>query len=116
MDLLRVQGRWAAASRLAYVRVITKSNTDVCAGEQLRKTAQNSFPNGVYFAAWEKFFDAIWSQHVNNVIKLVNVQSGSGKSSNCEYTIDIKGESQLIRAIIDHNPLISTLGGIYPVQ
>eukprot|EP01035_Chromulina_nebulosa_P007566 gene7566-10217_t len=44
IDLLRVQGRWAAAARLAYIRCIHKDMTDVCDGEQLSKKASNTFP------------------------------------------------------------------------
>jgi len=45
MDLMRVQGRWGAAARLAYVRVLLSSSTDVSGGALLSKTAPNTFPD-----------------------------------------------------------------------
>ena len=37
MDLMRVQGRWAAAARLAWVRVALTTPTDVTGGAPLAK-------------------------------------------------------------------------------
>ena len=44
MDLMRVQGRWGPAARMAYIRAILKSVTDVTGGEGLSKEAPNAFP------------------------------------------------------------------------
>jgi hypothetical protein len=71
MDLLRVQGRWAAAARLSWVRSVLSSSKDVCGGEILSKSAPNTFPGSQYWNKWAEFLDEIWRQHVNNVIQPV---------------------------------------------
>ena len=95
IDLLRVQGRWGASARLAYVRVILHSSTDVSGGDQLSKVAPNVFPLNSYWDAWGKFFDKIFSLHVNNVMKV----QPCPESDRHFYRIDPAGEAQLIRII-----------------
>ena len=69
MDLLRVQGRWAAASRLAWVRCVLVDPKDVTGGEALSKSAPNNFPAPAYWSQWEAFFEEAWVQHINNIVK-----------------------------------------------
>ena len=70
MDLFRVQGRWAAACRLAYVRAVCKTNTDVSDGVQLSKKAPNTFPAFSYFNTIGQVFSKVWESHRNNIIKV----------------------------------------------
>lgn len=98
MDLFRVQGRWGAAARLAYVRAILYSTTDVSDGSQLTKTADNSFPLDSTWDHWAQFFEQTWSEHVNNVIKVLPVANCVNEK---HYKIDRKGENLLIKALIE---------------
>ena len=50
MDLFRVQGRWGASARLAWIRCILRSVNDVCDGQDLSKQSPNSFPSPSYFS------------------------------------------------------------------
>lgn len=52
MDLFRVQGRWAAAARLAWLRCVLVSETEVCDNSALTKLAPHSFPE---FSLWENW-------------------------------------------------------------
>jgi len=92
MDLLRVQGRWAAAARLAWVRVVLKEPNNVSGGQPLSKSAPNTFPDGFYWAKWEVFFENIFLQHKNNIIK---VQGGS------TYSVDRGGLSAFIGKCVE---------------
>ncbi len=71
MDLMRVQGRWSAAARLAYVRCVLSSPLDVSGGEQLSKAAQNTMPLQSHWAVWGDWFDLMWSIHLNNMITII---------------------------------------------
>jgi hypothetical protein len=94
MDLLRVQGRWAAAARLAYIRCIHKDMTDVCKGEQLSKQASNTFPVSSVWDAWRDFFEDVWIQYKDLVIE--SIPTGS---SSYRFRINSKGERQLVNAL-----------------
>jgi hypothetical protein len=61
--LLRVQGRWGPAARMAWLRVVCKRMTDVSAGERLSKTAPNSCPADAQWQAWARLFEAVWATH-----------------------------------------------------
>ena len=52
MDLFRVQGRWGAAARLAWIRCVLSSEKDVCNGEQLDKSAPHVFPGQNVWDNW----------------------------------------------------------------
>lgn len=93
MDLLRVQGRWAPAARMSYVRCILKNATDVADGQQLAKDAPFTFPEYSYFESWQEFIEPIWCTHINNVIKVKRV---AGRH---EYSIHRSSESQLVSAL-----------------
>ena len=98
LDLMRVQGRWAAASRMAYVRTICHAVTDVTGGAPLSKASVNLFPDHKYWLKWEQFFEGVWVQHLNNVIKAAEYGS---------YTIDKASLKQLITSLIqaENKPL-----------
>ena len=95
MDLFRVQGRWAAAARLAYLRVICKDVNDVCGGEPLTKSATNTFPPSTTWEDWASFFEVYWQQHRENVIKVLAKSDGQHR-----YKIDLQGEHQMVEAIL----------------
>lgn len=118
MDLFRVQGRWGPSARLAWVRCVMKTNTDVCGGDQLSKGAPNTFPTQEYFTLWADFIDGVFVQHVNNIIRaekyhaagMKDIKTGkkSDKSRNAalyQYRIDPAGEAQFLRT------LLTVLGG-----
>jgi hypothetical protein len=118
MDLFRVQGRWGPSARLAWVRCVLKTTTDVCGGSQLSKVAQNTFPAPEYFELWADYIDGVFVQHVNNIIRVEmhhatgtkNASSSkkSEKNQNTslyQYRIDRGGEEQLLRT------LLTALGG-----
>jgi hypothetical protein len=50
MDLFRVQGRWGASARLAWIRCILQSVNDVSDGQALSKESPNLFPSPSYFS------------------------------------------------------------------
>ena len=98
LDLMRVQGRWAAAARLAYVRVLYQSATDVAGGKLLTKTAPNVFPKMNYFNKWESFFESVFLQHKNNIIEITHKTSNSNLNP-YSYKINLKGVKQFIAAL-----------------
>lgn len=69
MDLMRVQGRWAASARLSWIRCILTAATEVSGGDQLTKSAPNTFPDLTFWNRWGDWFDLLWGVHLNNVIK-----------------------------------------------
>ena len=98
MDLLRVQGRWAAAARLAYLRLL-RSPSDVSGGETLTKTSRNTFPGPAYWNRWAEFFEAFWLEHKNNVIRLgewEDILAGPRT-----YSINAEAEAQLIDCLVN---------------
>ena len=65
MDLLRVQGRWAASARLGWIRCVLTSEKDVCNGEQSSKSAPTSFPGQ---NVWDKWVIAIIFYYISNMV------------------------------------------------
>lgn len=105
IDLLRVQGRWAAAARLAYIRCVHKDMTDVCNGEQLSKKASNTFPVASVWEAWREFFECQWIKFQDSVIESI----ATGPSS-YRYRINAVRERQLVNAMVsssDKKPDVS---------
>ena len=121
MDLFRVQGRWGPSVRLAWIRVILKTNLDVCGGSQLSKLAPNTFPTSDYFELWASTIDNIFKSHVNNIIKTIKAdmveKNNTKKTKNCnnnnsshddkneykcqyQYRIDIAGERQFLKCLL----------------
>ncbi|CAM9560313.1 unnamed protein product, partial [Ectocarpus fasciculatus] len=92
-DLMRVKGRWGAAARLAFVRLL-KSPSDVSGGEPLAKDAPATFPLVSYFEQWGQVFNEVWEEHVSNVIKFVPGFNGF-------YRLDVKAERQLVSSIVE---------------
>jgi hypothetical protein len=95
LDLMRVQGRWGPAARLSWIRCVLTSSTEVSSGQQLSRSAPNSFPEKKFWDKWEEWFNAIWSVHVNNVIKEIP----PGKFDLIKrhsYSIDSDGLKQFI--------------------
>jgi len=72
MDLFRVQGRWAAAARLAWVRCVLSDVKDVSGGQPLSKSAPNTFPGASFWERWATFLDEVWMQHINNIIVVIS--------------------------------------------
>ena len=98
MDLLRVQGRWAAAARLAYLRLL-RSPLDVSGGETLTKTSRNCFPGPTYWNRWAEFFETFWLEHKNNVIRLgewEDILAGPRT-----YSVNAEAEAQLIDSLVN---------------
>lgn len=149
LDLFRVQGRWSASCRLAYIRSILKSTSgralfytstvfyvfffrclfmntiDVCDGEQLSKTAQNSFPPQSYFEDLGRTFNAVWEEHIGNVIKVTPQMDAQSKFKYCIirsvvsycnklayliifFYIRSAGEKQLVKCLIDTISLLES--------
>lgn len=100
MDLMRVQGRWAAAARLSWLRCICSASTDVSGGEQLSKTAPNTFPNMSYWELWASVFEKIWPSHINNVIIDLPPNKFDLKKKH-SYRIDRAGLLQLETSIVE---------------
>jgi hypothetical protein len=108
MDLFRVQGRWAAAARLAWVRVVLSSVYDITDGATLSKSAPNSFPAPSYWAKWGAVFEELFEQHRQNVIipmPRLAPQGGAappGTSSDLPfyYTIDPQGTKQFEKSVV----------------
>lgn len=97
MDLLRVQGRWAAAARLGWIRGIAKAPKDIAGGEKLEANSPNSCPGNDYWEIWARLFEKTWQKHINNIVKV-------GKSKNFDtgskyyYQLDSVGISQFVNA------------------
>ena len=92
MELFHVQGRWARAARLAWVRVTLRSSGDVCSGP-LSRDLPSLFPTEQLWAAWEEFFNSVWTRHINNVIIKSRENDGT-------YKIDHKAELLMLRDIV----------------
>ena len=99
MDLMRVQGRWAASCRLAYVRTILLSASDVCGGVDLSPSAPNTFPKPSFFQDLGQVMESIWTMHIDNIIKRDNELYVSTKKVN--YSIDRAGKKQFIDCIVE---------------
>lgn len=92
LDLLRVQGRWAASARLAWVRCILTSAVEVTGGVPLSKSAPNKFPGDKFWSTWESFLEQQWVQHANNIVK----PSGTEKP---QYWIDHAAEKLFVNCL-----------------
>lgn len=100
MEVLRVQGRWAASARLAWVRAVLTTSTDVSGGLPLSKTAPNTFPAPAYWAKWEaEVLEPIWVRHVHSVIKVIQPNVVDNRKG-FRYYIDKKGVKELVKAIV----------------
>jgi hypothetical protein len=99
MDLLRVQGRWAAAVRLAWVRCVLSAATDVAGGEPLSKTAPNTFPGPQYWQDWAAAFEPIWQAHRKKVIKPIPPEP-TEKRKTYRYYIDRKAEDDMVKQCV----------------
>ena len=97
MDLLRVQGRWAAAARLAYIRILAKSPSET-----------PCYPWS-HWLDWQEFFNDVWMFHINNIIIVKNDVLGS--SVHCGYFINHAGEKQFVKDLVDR---INLPGSIHP--
>ena len=96
MDVVRVQGRWPAAVRLAYTRILRSVN-DVCDGLPLTRDAPNTFPPWEYFEDWANaVFEPAWSMHKNSIIRMLT----NDKKHSPEYSIDRLAEKQMIAVIL----------------
>ena len=119
MDLFRVQGRWGPSVRLAWIRIVLKSNVDVCGGSQLSRTAVNTFPSSDYFQLWAEIIDQIFKSHVNNIIKSIKsdmvekemILTGEKMDSRTQmkkdirhyqYKIDKAGERQFLKSLLEN--------------
>jgi hypothetical protein len=65
------QGRWGPAARLAWIRCISTSSSDVSGGQLLTHDAPYSFPAPGFWTNWAIFLEQQWVQHINNVITTV---------------------------------------------
>ena len=103
LDLFRVQGRWPAAARLAYIRTILSSAIDVCGGNSLATDSPTTFPTAEYWSEWGIFFDEIWCRHVNNIIKFTPGRNAVGEF---QYKLDLLSEKQLVQDLLEALSLI----------
>eukprot|EP01035_Chromulina_nebulosa_P018923 gene18923-24727_t len=62
LELMRVQGSWFAASRLAWVRCVLATINDVSGNGELSSNAPNTFPSNSFFMKWSKYLDIHWRQ------------------------------------------------------
>jgi glutamate synthase domain-containing protein 1 len=95
LDLYRVQGRWAAAVRLGWVRSVLQDFSDAFVGGKIDKEAASAMPSDAFWDSWAGVFDCVWAEHINNVC--VSFES-SGKY---QYKIDSKGLKQFETVCVD---------------
>lgn len=81
LSLLRVQGRWAPAARLAWLRVACKRTTDISDGERLSKDAPNTCPPAAAWAKFAAFLEEGWGRHAASVVQ------PSATEGNARYAI-----------------------------
>lgn len=101
MDMMRVQGRWGPAARLAWVRTVLTAATDAAGGEQLSKSAPNTFPAPAFWDIWGNYLDKMWSGHINNIIKPIN-PSKFDPSKKFSYSIEKPGVDQFIAFLVNN--------------
>lgn len=99
LDLLRVQGRWGPAARLAWIRCVATSAKDVSGGQPLSKEAPNTAPKPQIWDAWSEFLEDIWTQHLDSVVEIIPFYAGDGATERLHYRISSIGESHLVKAI-----------------
>jgi hypothetical protein len=103
LDLLRVQGRWSAAIRLAWIRCVLSSITEVSGGDQLSKTAPNSFPDSSFFDLWAHLFEDKWKSHLNNVITIIEPNKYDDLAhQHYQYSINERGLKQFLKDLTSH--------------
>ena len=90
LEILRVQGRWMAACRLAYIRAISPSVKYVLSED-------GGFPSASYFHELGEHFDAQFSMHVNNIIIAENTITSSEGS----YRVDSGAKKQFINVMVN---------------
>lgn len=100
MDLMRVQGRWAASARLSWLRCVATSSTEVSGGIQLTKAAPNTFPPMSYWELWATIFEKVWPSHINNVIIDLPPNKFDLKKKHA-YRIDRSGLEQFQLAMVE---------------
>ena len=105
------QGRWGPAARLAWVRCVLSSATDVSAGQLLTNEAPNSFPGPGLWTSWAIFLEAQWAMHINNIVASVIAPPGhimAGKMF--FYRIKEDGVAQFEQVLCDllYNTFTST--------
>ena len=71
-----------------------RSSNDVCDGQQLSKSATNTFPSPDYWEIWAELFDNEFIKHNNNIIKIV------GEVGSYFYYIDRESEFQFLQKIM----------------
>ncbi|KAG5178054.1 hypothetical protein JKP88DRAFT_264782 [Tribonema minus] len=70
LDLLRVQGRWAASARLAYQRAIAPCKEDAAGGKPLSKSAPNTAPLPAWYESWSKYFSARFAPAAAKIVRV----------------------------------------------
>eukprot|EP00930_Biecheleria_cincta_P085510 TRINITY_DN7489_c0_g1_i3.p1 TRINITY_DN7489_c0_g1~~TRINITY_DN7489_c0_g1_i3.p1 ORF type:complete len:1587 (+),score=291.03 TRINITY_DN7489_c0_g1_i3:80-4762(+) len=68
MDVLLVQGRWAASVRLAFIRTVLKHVDQICDWEELGPEAPNVAPAPQVFRAWAKPFEKEFALVAGNFV------------------------------------------------
>ena len=102
MDLMRVQGRWGPAARLAYVRCILTCPNDVSGEEGLSKEAPSVFPGWDHWLSWEKFFTTEWENCRKSIIvKHKEITPGviDNELNTFRYSIDTQKEKEMVKAL-----------------
>jgi hypothetical protein len=109
----RCQGRWGCSARLAYVRCILSDPTEVCGGEQLSKSAMNTFPSEEIWNEWERWFDSYWILHLNNIIKVISPDKFD-MTKKYHYSIDLDGERQFVKTLHEEVQKYNSQSGTLP--
>lgn len=99
LDLLRVQGRWGASARLAWVRCVTMQATDVTDGMQLTNDAPNKFPPAQLWAKWSVFLNIVWLEHMDAVID-IHSPDGEARDKHLTYSIVLEEERAFVAALV----------------
>jgi hypothetical protein len=95
-----LKGRWGPAARLAWIRCIATSSSDVSGGQLLTQDAPYSFPAPGFWTNWAIFLEQHWAQHINNVITTVVPPLGHVMAGKMFfYRINEVGVSQLEASI-----------------
>lgn len=97
-----IQGRWGPAARLAWVRCVLSSATDVSGGMLLTQDAPYSFPPPGFWTNWAIFLEQQWALHINNIISPVIAPLGHTLAGKMFfYKISESGVVQLENSIIE---------------
>ena len=87
VSLMRVQGRWAPAARLAWLRVVCRRTTDLSGGERLSKGAPDVCPTAAAWAEWAAFFEAGWERHRHAIVVPPSSADGGSAADAAGYAI-----------------------------